>query len=363
MSLLTIITPVSCFQKEDLSDGENSESLSSVPDSESGVPEPPAPDTRDKEPGPRSSHQPVPASSLSPGVGPPQPPPIHRVKQPRAQGLTPPAQASKPLTSLANLSPTPKSLLTGLLHFMKISYIMTVMYFSGVPLGSGDLSRPQSSSSRSSCEYQQSPGAGEAGAYTGHMSAEPGPFPRGQARAGQYYRGYTAGQGSPLQQYCSNNAAASPGYHYQYSGHQTNGGGYRTGAGMQVTHGDQYGGYPGGYPGYYDQAQLAGGHQGATGGYYPGPNSGYSKQSAGFSDSGVAGPGYPGYPGPEAKSGSGYYYPSCQGGAAGQSGGQPDPATANTPLPPDFSYVGSGGQPGGHHGEQGGGYQDFYAMG
>ena len=119
MGHLAIITHVSCFQKEDLSDGENSESLSSVPDSEAGAPEPPAPapDTRDKEAGPhpRSSHQAVPASSLSPGVGPPQPPPIARVKQPRGQGLTPPAP-TKPLTSLANLSPTPKSLLTGMLE-------------------------------------------------------------------------------------------------------------------------------------------------------------------------------------------------------------------------------------------------------
>ena len=177
-------------------------------------------------------------------------------------------------------------------------------------------------------------------------------FPRG--RPGQYYRGYTGG-GSPLQQYCS--TAASPGYHYQYSGHQTNGGGYRPGQGMQVSHqgGDQYGAYPGGYPGYYDQAQLSGGHQGggASGGYYHGQGSGYNK--SGFSEG--AGPGYPGYPG-EAKTSSGYYYPSCQGGSTAQPS---DPATANTPLPPDFSYVGS--SQGGHHGEQGGGYQDFYAMG
>ena len=57
-------------------------------------------------------------------------------------------------------------------------------------------------------------------------------------RPAQYYRGaavYPAG-GSPLQQYCGNNAAGSPGYHYQYSGHQSNGGGgYRTGANMQVS--------------------------------------------------------------------------------------------------------------------------------
>ena len=182
-------------------------------------------------------------------------------------------------------------------------------------------------------------------------------YPRGP-RGGQYYRGYTAG-GSPLQQqYCSNNAAGSPGgYHYQYpGGHQTNGGAYR---GMQVGHGasDQYTGYPGAtpvhrdhYTGYYDQQ-----HQGTGGGYYPG----YSKQqSGGFSSEGA--PGYPGYPGEGAKTSSGYYYPSCQG-ATGTSQG--DPATANTPLPPDFSYVGSGGQHGEPQGAQGGGYQDFYAMG
>ena len=196
------------------------------------------------------------------------------------------------------------------------------------------------------------------------MSADAS-FPRGP-RGGQYYRGYTAA-GSPLQQqYCSNNAAGSTGYHYQYpGGHQTNGAGYR---GMQVGHGgsDQYTGYPGAtpvhrdhYTGYYDQQ-----HQGSAGGYYPG----YSKHQSGFSE-GPGAPGYPGYPGEASKSSSGYYYPSCQGGTGasqggqGGQGGQGDPATANTPLPPDFSYVGSGGPHGGEQGAQGGGYQDFYAMG
>ena len=108
---------VSC-QKEDLSDGENSESLSSVPDSEAGALEPlaPAPDTRDKEvipPHPRSSlgsshserssHQPVPASGgLSP-VLPVQPPHMARVKQPRGQGLTPPPPHKA--SQAASLSP------------------------------------------------------------------------------------------------------------------------------------------------------------------------------------------------------------------------------------------------------------------
>ena len=118
---------ISYFQKEDLSDGENSESMSSVPDSEVGASEAliaASTDTRDKEARSshersheRSSHQPVPASGggLSPSSGPgPQPPPLNRVKQPRGQGLTPPSQPLKPLTSLANLSPTPKSLLTGI---------------------------------------------------------------------------------------------------------------------------------------------------------------------------------------------------------------------------------------------------------
>ena len=107
---------MSSLQKEDLSDGEASESLSSVPDSEAGVSEPPvtsapAPDTRD-----RAEAPPPPRSVPASGGLSPQPPVMARVKAPRGQGLTPPGlTGSKPLTSLANLSPTPKSMLTGLL--------------------------------------------------------------------------------------------------------------------------------------------------------------------------------------------------------------------------------------------------------
>ena len=112
-----MVTP--CLQKEDLSDGENSESLSSIPDSEGGPPEP--------EPGPGPDTNTA-ASDIcaKAGQGQGQAPPGHpspgaagiqRVKPPRPSGgqLAPAPQLApgKPLTPLANLSPTPKSLLAG----------------------------------------------------------------------------------------------------------------------------------------------------------------------------------------------------------------------------------------------------------
>ena len=101
------------------------------------------------------------------------------------------------------------------------------------------------------------------------------------------------------------------------------------------------------YPGYPGYAGYEGG-----GGHHAGYYSGYpSKQSGGgYSDQ------YPmsGYPAGDNKY---QYYPSCQQPPA-------DPSTANTPLPPDFSYVGSGGaHPHGQENTSGAGYNDFYAMG
>ena len=98
---------------------------------------------------------------------------------------------------------------------------------SGVPLGSGDMSRPQSTSSRSSCEYQPSPD-------TGYMS--PGDHHQYRGQQQRYYRG---GGGYMQQQYCSPpaagyNSAASASQHYQYPA-QTNGGSqYRTPTSVQV---------------------------------------------------------------------------------------------------------------------------------
>ena len=100
------------------------------------------------------------------------------------------------------------------------------------------------------------------------------------------------------------------------------------------------------YPGYPGYAGYAGG--GHHAGYY----SGYpSKQSAGgYSDQYPMSAAYP--------SDKQYqYYPNCQ-----QQQPPPDPSTANTPLPPDFSYVGSGG-PHGQDNSSGAAYNDFYAMG
>ena len=108
-----------CLQKEDLSDGENSESLSSIPDSEGGPQEPepgPGPDTTTAASdtcakagqGQGQAH----SGHPSPGAA-----GIQRVKPPRPSGgqLAPAPQLppGKPLTPLANLSPTPKSLLAG----------------------------------------------------------------------------------------------------------------------------------------------------------------------------------------------------------------------------------------------------------
>ena len=100
-----------------MSDGEHSESLSSLPDTEpveSGV-------ISDKDQGDTAVTSkltmvtpPGPAS-----LSPPHPPPAgHRSKSRPAPppSLSPmtPISSNKPLTSLANLSPTPKTMLTGI---------------------------------------------------------------------------------------------------------------------------------------------------------------------------------------------------------------------------------------------------------
>ena len=118
--------------------------------------------------------------------------------------------------------------------------------------------------------------------------------------------------------------------------------------------GDQYS-YTGSYPGYgYEASHVSSPHNPA--GYYA--NS-YSKQSN-FSDH-YQGSGYPSDTKPN------YYYSNCQGGPGA------DPHTANTPLPPDFSYVGSSNVQNSHQNQEtaatgsatttAAGYTDFYAMG
>ena len=98
---------------------------------------------------------------------------------------------------------------------------LKIWIFAGVPLGSGDLSRPQSSSSRSSCEYQQSP-ASESVQYMA-SGDQPGPGyrpryyhqqPRQTASStAGYMQGYSTGlqyqghYGSP-HQYQTNGTAA-----------------------------------------------------------------------------------------------------------------------------------------------------------
>ena len=102
------------------------------------------------------------------------------------------------------------------------------------------------------------------------------------------------------------------------------------------------------YPGYPGYAGYEGGGGGHHGGYYPGS---YSK-TPGYSDQYMTAPGGGGYSGD-----SKYYYSSSSSNCQQQGS---DASTANTPLPPDFSYVGS------NHGQEtspGTGYSDFYAMG
>ena len=187
--------------------------------------------------------------------------------------------------------------------------------------------RSQPGSGRSSCEYQQ-----QGGGYP-----SPGP-----AR-NTYYRGYQGGY-----------------YHYQqYNG---GGGGYRGAGGGMGQQGDQYPApqtaYSTSYPGYsYEQAQVYPGQAA----HYPAP---YTKQTPAFSEQQQ----YPAYTGDGkgAGAGAGYYsssvYSSCQAGPAPVT----DPSTANTPLPPDFSYVGAGAGAGHHqpgHAQDPAAYSDFYAMG
>ena len=102
------------------------------------------------------------------------------------------------------------------------------------------------------------------------------------------------------------------------------------------------------YPSYPGYAGYEGGGGGHHGGYYPGS---YSK-TPGYSDHYMTAPGGGGYSGD-----SKYYYSSSSSNCQQQGS---DASTANTPLPPDFSYVGS------NHGQEtspGTGYSDFYAMG
>jgi len=218
---------------------------------------------------------------------------------------------SKNLTSLANLSPTPKSLLTG--HM------------------TGDISRPHSGSSRSSCEYQ-SPHYGKPEDYPDQNFPRRGNFNASSATPGPpQYRvpGYTTANPQTSPMYCNNPAG------YQYSYNQPNGSSAaypapRSGA-MQGP--EQYPGYPSGYPAYPGYDQSSGQMQHPSG--FSGYQGNYSKQSN-FSEYNSMG-----------YSDKNYYYNNCQSSEPSQN--------SNTPLPPDFSYVGN--SPADSN------YSDFYAMG
>ena len=117
------LSEINFFQKEDLSDGENSESMSSIPDTETV--ETPVPgvtsDQLTPNTGPVTTKLTTPPgpASLSP---PAHPPPSSRTKSrpsaphppgPSPASLSPMTGSTKPLTSLSNLSPTPKTMITG----------------------------------------------------------------------------------------------------------------------------------------------------------------------------------------------------------------------------------------------------------
>ena len=125
----------------------------------------------------------------------------------------------------------------------------------------GDISRPHSGSSRSSCEYQ-SPHYGKLEDYP-----DPQNFPRrgnfnassGTPGGTPQYRGYsTTNQTSPM--YCNNPTG------YQYGYNQPNGTSYPTTRAMQGA--EQYPGYPSGYPAYPGYDQTSGQMQHPSG--YPG---------------------------------------------------------------------------------------------
>ena len=194
--------------------------------------------------------------------------------------------------------------------------------------GSADISRPQSSSSRSSCEYQQSP--------VGPEFVSPD------------YRG-DRGRPSELRYFRSGYVQQAGGYysspsHYQAGYNNTNG--PTSGPGpayrqnIQAGTDQGYSGYSTAYPGY---PGYEGGGQEMSGYYQhqqpqPQPQP-HNTNPANYSKSHY-GQHYPGY----------YPGAGCQG------------VDNNTPLPPDFTYVGSGGGAGSEGNNQTQpGYQDFYA--
>ena len=190
--------------------------------------------------------------------------------------------------------------------------------------GSGDISRPQSSSSRSSCEYQQSPVAAPefvSPDYRADRRPSSGYFRSyNLQQTGGYYSSHYQGYNN------TNGPSSGPGPAYRQN--------------IQPGADQGYSGYSTGYPGYPGYEGGGGGGQ-EMAGYYQQPqaqphntnNANYSKQQS-------YGHHYPGY----------YPGPGCQG------------VDNNTPLPPDFTYVGSGGGGGTEGNSQTqAGYQDFYA--
>ena len=201
----------------------------------------------------------------------------------------------------------------------------------------GDISRPHSGSSRSSCEYQQSPHYAKLEDYPDPQSlsySRRGNFNASSTTPGQY-RGYSSTNQQTSPMYCTNPAG------YQYGYNQSNGtGSYPTTTTRPMQGGEQYPTYPSGYPAYPGYDQTSGQMQHPSG--YPGYQGSYTKQTN-FSE---GYPGMGGYPGGDKS----YYYNNCPSEQSQNS---------NTPLPPDFSYVGnsvgtSPAEPA---------YSDFYAMG
>ena len=217
---------------------------------------------------------------------------------------------------------------------------------------SGASDRPLSSSSRSSCEFPSIPVGSsypkQPGEESAHYSTDSpsSSFPRraaafsSSASYSSSRLGYPSpspqGSGSPMSPMSPMYCPSGPGG-YQYGYPQSNGSGYSGPTrGSEHYQSGQYSSYPG-YPVYDSQGNVV-------------QQSGYPTSYQGYKQGG-----YGDY--------AGAYYYNCP--SAPSEGGPlqtSSAANSNTPLPPDFSYVGNNT----HHGSSAppdSSYSDFYAMG
>ena len=169
-------------------------------------------------------------------------------------------------------------------------------------------------------------------------SAFPSPAGYPSSRVGSYPTPSPQGSGSPMSPMSPMYCPSGPGS-YQYGYPQTNGSGYPGPTrGSDHYQGGQYSGYPG-YPGYDSQGNVI-----QQSGY---PNSYHGYKQGGYGDYAGA-----------------YYYNCPSAPSEGGSLQASSTANSNTPLPPDFSYVGNNSHSShGSNAPPDSSYSDFYAMG